>query len=164
MPTRPLDTPFRSPSTNFAGQLEEAFNNIGASMMSYEFAGKLLAFLLKYGGGMEAVTHHSGLNAGIMIAQEKCNLKGGCIPDVKGVASFQKYHKELMQEKEDLSCEWLWEIFMKYELNTSTLKSKCPQYVIDKYGEPKKTSGSKQVKKGGGLNQFIDSINSATGK
>jgi len=24
--------------------------------MTYEFAGKLLAFLLKYGGGMEAVT------------------------------------------------------------------------------------------------------------
>ena len=164
MPVRPLDTEFRENSNNLAGQLEEAFNNIGSSMMTYDFAGKLLAFLLKYGGGMEAVTHHAGLNAGIMIAQEKCNLKGGCIPTMEGVQAFQKYYKELNAEKQDLECDWLWEVFMRYELNTSALKSKCPQYVIAKYGEPKKSSGSKQVKKGGGLSQFIDSVNSATGK
>lgn len=146
MPKRILDTPFREPSTNLAGQLEEAFNNIGRSMMSYEFAGKLLAFLLKYGGGMEAVTHHKGINAGIMIAQEKCNIKGGCIPDMQGVVAFQKYNKELSQEKQELECEWLWEIFMRYELPTDNLKSKCPQYVIDKYGQPKNTLSMKATK------------------
>ena len=140
MPRRPLDGQYLEKSTNFAGQLEEAFNNIGSSLMTYEFAGKLLAFLLKYGGGMEAVTHHKGLNAGIMIAQEKCNMKGGCIPTIEGVKAFQKYNKELSEEKQDLECEWLWEIYMRYELDTKGLKSKCPQYVIDKYGEPEKSN------------------------
>ena len=134
MPKRPLDTGYREASTNLAGQLEEAFNNIGLSMMTYDFAGKLLAWLLKYGGGMEAVTLHQGLNAGIMIAQEKFNLKGGCIPDIDGIKMFQKYTKELNAEKEDLSCEWLWEIYRRYDLDTKGLKSKCPQYVIDMYG------------------------------
>ena len=133
-------------------------------MMTYEFAGKLMAFLLKYGGGMEAVTHHKGLNAGIMIAQEKCNIKGGCIPTTEGLMAIQKYHKELEAEKEDMECPWLWEIFMRYELTTSTLKSNCPQYVIDKYGKPKISGKTKQVKKSGGLNQFIDSVNATIGK
>ena len=71
MPTRPLDTPFRSPSTNFAGQLEEAFNNIGASMMSYEFAGKLLAFLLKI-----VVSSRSGETEDDFIVDFACIVTG----------------------------------------------------------------------------------------
>lgn len=125
--------------TNLAAELEESFNQVGLSMMTFDFAGKLLAFLLKYGGGMEAVTMHKGLNAGIMIAQQKCNLKGGCIPNPEGIIAFQKYMKELNEGKQDLECEWLWEIYLRYELNTSMLKGKCPQYVIDKYGHPKKS-------------------------
>lgn len=73
-----------------------------------------------------------------MIAQEKCNLKGGCIPTIEGVRAFQKYNKELAEEKQYLDCEWLCEIYMRSELYTKGLKSKCTQYVIDKYGEPKK--------------------------
>jgi len=164
MPKRPLDTPYRENSTNLAGQLEEALNNIGLSAMTYDFAGKLLAFLLKYGGGMEATTHHKGLNAGIMIAQEKCNIKGGCIPTMEGLQAIQKYNNELNKETQDLECEWLWEIFLRYDLPTGNLKSKCPEELKAKYGEPKKSSGSKPIKKGGGLSQFIDSVNSATGK
>ena len=75
-------------------QLEEAFNSIGASMMSTEFAAKLLAWTLKYGGGNEAVTMHGGLNAGIRIAQQKFNLFGGETPTLEGVQAFNKYHNE----------------------------------------------------------------------
>jgi hypothetical protein len=40
-----------------ASQLEEAFNAVGASMMSDEFAGKLLAYVYVMGGGNEAFIH-----------------------------------------------------------------------------------------------------------
>jgi hypothetical protein len=114
---------------HLANQLEEAFNNIGASMMSTEFAAKLLAWTLKYGGGNEAVTMHSGLNAGIRIAQTKFNLFGGEIPTLEDVQAFNKYHNELEAETEDLTCEWLWEIYLRYDLDTSSLKSKCPEHL-----------------------------------
>ena len=83
------DTP-----TTLAAQLESAFNQIGTSMMSNDFAAKLLAYLYVFGGGNEAVTLHEGLNAGILIAQEKFKIKGGCIPDKEGVKLIQQYIKE----------------------------------------------------------------------
>lgn len=140
----------RKMDSNFAGQLEEAFVKIGLSMMSEDFAGKLLAFLLKYGGGMEAVTHHKGLNAGIMIAQQKFNIKGGETPTIEGLQMLQKYNADLQAEKQDLECEWLWEIYMRYDLPTGGLKSECPQYVKDQYPRPdlkEKTQRRVSIKK-----------------
>lgn len=132
MPIRPNPHKGESPSS-LAGQLEEMFNTVGSSMMSADFAGKLLAFLYKYGGGMEAVTLHQGLNAGIMIAQEKFNIKGGSIPTQEGLIEIQKRVKELDAEKEELSCPWLWEVYLRYDLSTSQLKSKCPEELKEKY-------------------------------
>ena len=132
MPIRPNPHKGESPSS-LAGQLEEMFNIVGSSMMSADFAGKLLAFLYKYGGGMEAVTLHKGLNAGIMIAQEKFNIKGGSVPLLEGVRELQLRIRELNAEKEDLSCPWLWEIYLRYGLDTKGLKSKCPDEIKEKY-------------------------------
>lgn len=98
-----------------AKQLEEAFNQIGTSMMSNEFAAKLLAYVYVMGGGNEAVTLHQGLNAGIGIAQQKFNIIGGEIPNQEGVLLIQKYIKELEQNMEET--EWLEEIFKRYNLD-----------------------------------------------
>ena len=129
-----------SSTFKLAGQLEEAFNQFGTSMMTDDFAGKLLAYLLEYGGGNEAVTMHTGLNAGIAIAQQKFNLKGGETPNIEGVIIFNKYLKEL--KKDEMATVWLWEIYLRYDLDTSGLKSECPenlaiQYVLDKKSQKK---------------------------
>jgi hypothetical protein len=97
-----------------AGQLEEAFNQIGTSMQTDGFSCKLMAYVLQMGGGNEAVVHHPGLNAGIQIAQQKLGLYGGCVPNIKLLALFQKYNKELERDME--KCEWLHEIYERYDL------------------------------------------------
>ena len=97
-----------------AGQLEEAFNKLGGSMMSNDFAAKLLAWLYMFGGGNEAVTLHQGLNSGIAIAQEKFKIKGGCVPDTEGVILINKYIKELEVSLDDTV--WIKEIFDRYGL------------------------------------------------
>ncbi len=61
-------------------QLEQAFNQIGTSMMSDDFACSLMAYTLVLGGSNEQVVIHEGLNAGIQIAQQKLNIMGGEIP------------------------------------------------------------------------------------
>ena len=147
MPLR--KNPYTEPSTNLAGQLEEAFNIIGTSMMKKDYAAKLLAYLYKYGGGNEAVVYHQRMNADIMIAQEKFNIKGGQVPDMEGVILLQKYIKELNAEKEDLSTPWLWEIYLRYDLNTSSMKCECPEDVRDVYAftkpAPKNSKKAKVV-------------------
>ena len=106
-------------SNQFSGQLaadlENAFNQFGASMMRDEFAAKLLAYVYVMGGGNEAVTIHEGLHAGIRIAQEKFNIKGGEIPSATGILLIQKYVYEL--EKKELHCPWLSEIGERYNLD-----------------------------------------------
>ena len=64
-----------------AQQLEEAFNQVGSSMMSMNFAAKLLAYVYIMGGGNEAVVYNEGMNAGIAIASQKFKIKGGEIPE-----------------------------------------------------------------------------------
>jgi hypothetical protein len=105
-----------------ARELEQAFNQIGASMMSADFAAKLLAYVYLMGGGNEAVTMHEGLNAGIAIAQQKFNLSGGETPDAEGVVLIKKYVTEL--EKGWEKTIWLDEIFNRYNLtNKGTEKA-----------------------------------------
>lgn len=82
-------------SYGLAGQFEEAFNQFGYSMMTDDFAAKLLAYVLQMGGGNEAVVTHYGLNAGIQIAQQKFNLYGGEVPNHDLLKLFQQYNKEL---------------------------------------------------------------------
>lgn len=68
-----------------AQQLEEAFNSVGSSMMSMNFAAKLLAYVYVMGGGNEAVVYNEALNAGIAIAAQKFHIKGGSVPKAKSI-------------------------------------------------------------------------------
>lgn len=99
-----------------AQQLEEAFNAVGATMMTDDFAAKLLAYVYVMGGGNEAVTMNEGLNAGIAIAQQKFNIKGGETPTAQAIPLIQRYTKELENTGDDT--HWLEEIFTRYQLKS----------------------------------------------
>jgi hypothetical protein len=109
-----------------ANQLEQAFNQIGTSMMSDDFCSKLLAYVYVMGGGNEAVVMHSGLNAGIRIAQEKANIKGGEIPNAKLLPLIQERIKELEGSYKEgkYQCAWLTEIYERYNFTDTPKKSK----------------------------------------
>jgi hypothetical protein len=119
---------------NLAAQLEQMFNKVGSSMMSDDFCAKLLAFTYHF--NTELVVLHKGLNAGIMIAQEKANMKGGCVPDPVIVREFNRYMLDLEKGEEEEKekgkdaylkhAPWLQEIYDRYELENyySTRKPK----------------------------------------
>lgn len=114
--------PAKGEPTHLAGQLEQAFSQIGFTMMSDEFAAKLLAYVYVMGGGNEAVVYHKSMNADIHIAQQKANLYGGSIPNLEMIPLINKYIKEL--EKSMDSCPWLSEIFNKYKFIPPNTKKK----------------------------------------
>ena len=97
-----------------ASQLEAAFNSIGASMMSNGFAAKLLAWLYVYGGGNEEVVYNRGLVAGIAIAQQKFNIKGGKIPKKISIPLIRTYVRQL--ERYGSKTRWLDEIYQRYNI------------------------------------------------
>ena len=99
-------------SLDLARQLEQAFNSVGTSMMSDDFASKLLAWLYVEGGGNELVTHHHGLIAGIGIAQQKFNIKGGEIPNRRGAVLIKVRIAQLMRGDRS----WLSEIEKRYNI------------------------------------------------
>jgi hypothetical protein len=98
-----------------ASQLEEAFNAVGASMMSDEFAGKLLAYVYVMGGGNEAVVYNEALNAGIAIAAQKFNIKGGEMPKAKSIPIVRAFIHELERKGEDTP--WLERIYSRYNIS-----------------------------------------------
>jgi hypothetical protein len=108
--------------------MEEAFNSVGVSMMSDDFAAKLLAYVSVLGGRDESVVTNCKLVAGIAIAQQKFKIKGGEIPDAKGLVLIQQYTKELetyLKEakkpfKDDF---WLKEVFDRYDLHWGEVKN-----------------------------------------
>lgn len=99
---------------NLASNLEQAFNSIGTSMMSLNFAAKLLAYVYVMGGGNEAVVNHEGLNAGIAIAQRKFNIFGGETPDYKVIVCIRAFINEL--ERKGDKTPWLKQIYDRYNL------------------------------------------------
>jgi hypothetical protein len=94
--------------------LEQAFEQVGTTMMSDDFAAKLLAFTGVL--GPEICVYHKGLNAGIQIAQQKANLYGGCVPNAKIVQMIQVYAKELEQTREETP--WIREIYNRYGIHS----------------------------------------------
>lgn len=106
-----------------AQQLEEAFNQIGTSMMSMNFAAKLLAYVYVMGGGNEAVVYNEGLNAGIAIAAQKFNIKrGGCVPMMKSIPVIRAFIHELERKGDDTP--WLKDIFTRYNITNSKIVKK----------------------------------------
>ena len=95
-----------------AQQLEEAFNSVGSSMMSMNFAAKLLAYVYVMGGGNEAVVYNEALNAGIAIAAQKFHIKGKSIPVIRAFIS------ELERKGEDTP--WLSAIYNRYNIRYHT--------------------------------------------
>lgn len=95
-----------------ASQLEEAFNNVGSSMMSDDFASKLLAWLYVEGGDSEIVTHNERLVTGFAIAQQKFKILGGETPNTHGVKLIQERVKELKEG----NYSWVREIEEKYNV------------------------------------------------
>ena len=104
-----------------AQQLEEAFNQVGASMMSLNFAAKLLAYVYVMGGGNEAVCYNEALNAGIAIAQQKFNIKGGETPMLKSIPVIKAFIKELECLGDD--CPWLQQIYSRYNIKNKIVQS-----------------------------------------
>lgn len=105
-----------------AQQLEEAFNSVGTSMMSFNFAAKLLAYVYVMGGGNEAVIYNEGLNAGIAIAQQKFNIKGGEIPMAKSIPVIRAFIHELERLGDDTP--WLQQIYSRYNININKSNKK----------------------------------------
>lgn len=97
-----------------AQQLEEAFNSVGASMMSMNFAAKLLAYVYVFGGGNESVVYNEGMNAGIAIAQQKFHIKGGEIPQANSIPVIRAFIHELERKGDDTP--WLSEIYYRYNI------------------------------------------------
>lgn len=95
-----------------AQQMEEAFNLVGSSMMSDEFACKLLAFTGVLGG--EITVLHTGLNAGIAIAAQKLRIKGGETPRADLLPMLQQYIKEMNSTYDQTP--WIIEIYQRYEI------------------------------------------------
>lgn len=96
-----------------AQQLEETFNQVGSSMMSMNFAAKLLAYVYVMGGN-EAVVYNEGMNAGIAIASQKFKIKGGEMPEARAIPVIRAFIKEL--EREGDNTPWLKEIFNRYNI------------------------------------------------
>lgn len=116
-----------------AQQLEEAFESIGCSMMSDDFACQLLAFT--YVCGSELCVLHGGLNAGIAIASQKLNIKGGEMPNPELVPKLQGYIKQL--EKEATYTPWLKDIYHRYQIKD---KDQCPAYMFTGHGKGSSTA------------------------
>ena len=103
-----------------AQQLEEAFNQVGSSMMSMNFAAKLLAYVYVMGGGNEAVVYNEGMNAGIAIASQKFKIKAEEIPEARAIPIIRAFIKELERKGDDTP--WLKEIFNRYYINKTVKK------------------------------------------
>lgn len=101
---------------SLAQSLEEAFNQFGASMMSDAFAGKLLAWAMVTND--EVMVYNEALKAGIAIAAQKYNIKGGEIPKAKAIPVIRAYAKDL--ERRGNKTPWLKEIYDRYGIKYKT--------------------------------------------
>ena len=94
---------------------EESYNQIGISLMSNDRCCMLLAFLLVFGGGMEAVTQNNILYTDIQIAQAKMNLNGGEVPEIGLLPRLHQNIKQLTITGE--KTDWLPELLAKYKIS-----------------------------------------------
>jgi hypothetical protein len=85
-PNAPIKTPFED--------MSDAFASVGIKMVSDDKCCQVLAWLYVFGGGNEAVVLNKASNGLIRIAQDRLNLKGGCIPNIVLLPLLQQYTKE----------------------------------------------------------------------
>jgi len=97
-----------------AQDIQSAFMSIGHSAINADFACKLLAYTYVMGGGNKAVVLNPAMNAGIGMATQLLNLKGGEIPNADLLPNLQQRIAELEEDMENTA--WLPEIGERYHL------------------------------------------------
>jgi len=126
-------------SWGLAQDLEEAFNQVGESMMKPEFAAQLLAYTYVIGG--EATVLSESMNAGIAIASQKFGIKGGEVPKAEymfllkskilqmeiAIAGFKGSGTTMTLKELTKVLPWLQQIWDRYHIHpdkqTSTIKN-----------------------------------------
>ncbi len=92
--------------------MQRSMMQLGMSMYTPDFACKLLAYTLCFGGANEAVVQNAKLHFAIRACAELLNIKGGEIPDKKLLQVLQQRINELGHSGSKV--EWLKEITDRY--------------------------------------------------
>jgi len=92
--------------------MQRSMMQLGMSMYTEDFACKLLAYTLCFGGANEAVVQNAKLYFAIRACAELLNIKGGEIPDEKLMPVLQQRINELGHGGSKV--EWLKEITDRY--------------------------------------------------
>ena len=94
--------------------MQRSMMQLGMSMYTPDFACKLLAYTLCFGGANEAVVQNAKLYFDIRACAELLNIKGGEIPNPNLMPVLQQRINELGQGGSRV--EWLKEITDRYDL------------------------------------------------
>ena len=94
--------------------IQRSMMQLGMSMYTPDFACKLLAYTLCFGGANEAVVQNAKLYFAIRACAELLNIKGGEIPNPNLMPVLQQRINELGQGGSRV--EWLKEITDRYDL------------------------------------------------
>ncbi len=94
--------------------MQRSMIQLGMSMYTPDFACKLLAYTLCFGGANEAVVQNAKLHFAIRACAELLNIKGGEIPNPNLMPVLQQRINELGQGGSRV--EWLKEITDRYDL------------------------------------------------
>ena len=94
--------------------MQRSMMQLGMSMYTPDFACKLLAYTLCFGGANEAVVQNAKLYFAIRACAELLNIKGGEIPNPNLMPVLQQRINELGQGGSRV--EWLKEITDRYDL------------------------------------------------
>ena len=92
--------------------MQKSMMQLGISMYTPDFACKLLAYTLCFGGANEAVVQNPKLHFAIRACAELLNIKGGEIPDAELMPILQQRINELGHGGSKV--EWLKEITDRY--------------------------------------------------
>ena len=92
--------------------MQRSIMQLGMSMYTPDFACKLLAYTLCFGGANEAVVQNAKLHFAIRACAELLNIKGGAIPDAELMPVLQQRINELGHGGSKV--EWLKEITDRY--------------------------------------------------
>ena len=92
--------------------MQRSMMQLGSSMYTPDFACKLLAYTLVFGGANEAVVQNAKLHFAICACAELLHIKGGEIPDAKLMPVLQQRINELGEGGSKV--EWLKEITDRY--------------------------------------------------
>jgi hypothetical protein len=99
----------------------EGLEKLGVwSPMDDEAACRLMAWLLVFGGGCEAVTQNPVMLAHIHSAQRKLNIFGGNVPDARLSAIMREYYlqiKDFQYPNPQIAMpQWALDIFKRYRI------------------------------------------------